>query len=506
MVEAGKWAWINYKPELRDTTPPPPPPPPPDKLIESFAVRPEVIKKGESALLSWSCLKAKSATVNGLTVAGSGEQVLRPDVTTTYTLVASDGTKVESAQAILTVTELPWPPSIGFNVALIAPGPHALRNLSPDQVAIPTSRAFRDYTDKNCEKQEDGKTPAYAALLRSNDNSNLSPRWKAILDKTPKDRVILAAVKGEKYFVGDLPANLQAALRVLAEVSGVAADPVVPFSSPRLREVPDGDWQKYNPPPGPDGKKVVNFLGERRYLCIIPRDLEKHPVGSLGFAKPLSAYGVNLIPRSEWQARIAALKAANAGLMPLTYPIPPYDQGGTFYCWVNCVAQGMVAAMCEMGQPMRIISAASIGGPITGYRNEGGSPAEAVKFAMAKGAVRVDLWPSNAISASYAKKPEVKADYPKNRISATLADLGEQSMFDEVATCVLLGAPVVVSYDWWGHAVLALGLEYQNGKYYLILRNSWGEYEDHGFFLLPEGRGPNRGTPDDAQAILGLAA
>ncbi len=510
-VEGGKWVWITYKPELRDATPPPPPPPPPDKLIELFTVEPTSIRKGEVSKLTWSCPKAKTVMVNGLSVASSGEQSLKPDVTTTYTLVATDGAKTDTAQRILTVSDLPPPPpppppSVGLNVALIAPDPHALRNLSPEQVAIPTSRAFRDYTDKNCEKQEDGKTPAYAALLRSNDNSNLSPRWREILDKTPKDKVILAARKGNKYFVGDLPANLQASLKVLADVSGVPAGPVVPFASPRLREIPDGDWVKYNPPPGLDGHRVVDFGGEKRYLSAKPRDLKKHPVGSLSFAKPLSAYGINLIPRSEWQGRIAALKAANAGLMPLTYHIPPYDQNGTNYCWCNCVAQGMVAAMYEMGHPLRIISAASIGGPVSNYRNEGGWPAEAVKFAMATGAVRVELWPSNAISATYARKSEVKADYPKNRISATLADLGEQAMFDEVATCVLLGAPTAVSYNWWSHAVLAVGLEYQNGKYYLVIRNSWGEYEDHGFFLLPEGRGSKRGTPDDAQAILGLAA
>jgi hypothetical protein len=159
----------------------------------------------------------------------------------------------------------------------------------------------------------------------------------------------------------------------------------------------------------------------------------------------------------------------------------------------------------QQHRPRVLVSAASVGGPITGYRNVGGWPGDAFEFMLKTGSVRTDLWPSNAIKSSYASDAKVKADYPLHRLTANLADLGASGkMFDEVATCVLLGAPVAVCYDWWGHAVLAVGLEQKGGTYYLILRNSWGEFEDHGFFLLPEGSGRNKGTPDDAQVILSV--
>jgi len=398
----------------------------------------------------------------------------------------------------------PVPPTTGLNVALIGPEPRIVRNFTPAQVAILSSKSLRNYLEANCEKDDDGTTPAYRVLIRANDNALLSPRWKSILEKAPAEGCWFAAVDGNKFFIKDFVKEVPdtaTALKMLADLTGRPADQLIPREFPRLRIIPDGDWEKYNPPPGPDGIKVAIVDGERRYLSSLPRDLDRNPRG-----RSLASFGINVIPRSEWPARIAALKAANAGLMPLTYHIPPYDQNGTNYCWCNAVAQGMTAMGYQQGRPHYLLSAASIGGPITNYRNVGGWGADAMNFGQKTGAVRVDLWPSNAISSSYFKKAEVQADYPRNKLTAQIADLGQTggSMFDEVATCVLLGAPVPVGYNWWSHEVLAVGLEIKDGKPYLILRNSWGQYEDNGFFLLPEGSGRNKGTPDDAQAILSM--
>jgi hypothetical protein len=325
------------------------------------------------------------------------------------------------------------------------------------------------------------------------------------LQKVPQEGCILAAVYGDRYVIKDFAKEVPdtaAVLKILADLTGKPADQIIPRPFPRLRTIPAEDWQKYNPPPGAFGAKIAVVDGEQRFLSAKARDLARQPRG-----KPLSDFGINLIPRSEWPARAAALKAANAGLMSLTYVIPPYDQASTNYCWCNAPAQGMTALAYQQGRPLLIFSAASIGGPLTNYRNEGGWGGDAVNFAQTTGAVRTTLWPSNAISSSYARNPEVKADYPKNRITTQIADLGATGkMFDEVATCVLVGAPVACGYDWWGHEVLAVGLQIDNGKPYLILRNSWGEFEDHGFFLLPEGSGSNKGTPDDAQGILSVIA
>jgi hypothetical protein len=129
---------------------------------------------------------------------------------------------------------------------------------------------------------------------------------------------------------------------------------------------------------------------------------------------------------------------------------------------------------------------------------------DAIRFMASHGAVRDSLWPNDALSSRYASLPEVKADYPRHLVLGTIADLGASGdIFAETVTCVLLGCPVVVCYDWWGHCVLAVDVALEGGVWYLVCRNSWGmTFGDQGFFKLPEGRGPNRGTPDDAQVVL----
>ena len=442
-----------------------------------------------------------TGTVPGLALSTQGLLAGTPTLAGSFPLlvqVADAKQQTDAKQFTLIATEGPGPqPTSGLNVALIGSDPKDTLALTPDQVAILTSRTLRNYLEANCEKDDDGITPAYRVLIRGNDNSLLSKRWQSILKQAPAAGNILAAVKGDRYFLGPLPADTTAVLKTLAEVSGVPADPISVREFPRLRPIPDAMWAIYNPP-----GRVAIVDGEKRFLTRHPRDLVKQPRG-----RPLSDFGITLIPRSEWPVRIAALKAANAGLMSLTYGIPPYNQDGTYYCWCNAVAQGMTAMACQQGRPLLVFSAASIGGPLTNYRDVGGMGGDAVNFAQKTGAVRVSLWPSNSISSSYAKLATIKADYPKNRLTVQIADLGATGkIFDEVATCVLLGAACPVGFDWWGHEVLATGLQIENGKPYLILRNSWGQFEDNGFFLLPEGRGKNTGTPDDAQAILSMLA
>ena len=318
----------------------------------------------------------------------------------------------------------------------------------------------------------------------------------------------LVATAGQKSHVGPLPADTAATFRILSELAGkpVAKPGKAVASSKGLREPTAAQWAAWNPP-----NRVAIVDGKQRFLASKPRDLKRHPYGAAPGTKPLSQYGINLIPRSEWPARLAALKAANAGLVALCYgKVPGNDQASTNYCWANCTVQAGTTVAYVMGDRPDLLSAASVAAPITGYRNEGGWPADALRFMQTQGAVRTSLWPNTAINSRYAGRAEVVADYPRHLVTATIADLGSTgTIFDEAATCVLFGAPVAVSFDWWSHAVVMVGIDLQDGKVYGVYRNSWGDDwtgGDLGYFLLPEGSGSQRGTPDDAQAVLMMKA
>ena len=62
----------------------------------------------------------------------------------------------------------PPPPTSGLSVLITGPEPRAVRNLTPDQVAILTSRTLRDWLEASCDKCADG-TPAYRVLAKSAD-------------------------------------------------------------------------------------------------------------------------------------------------------------------------------------------------------------------------------------------------------------------------------------------------------------------------------------------------
>jgi hypothetical protein len=67
-------------------------------VIREFAARPYVIKKGESAILTWKTIAASAVTLDGKTVAAEGSMQVSPGETSIYNLVAtsSDGTQYQT--------------------------------------------------------------------------------------------------------------------------------------------------------------------------------------------------------------------------------------------------------------------------------------------------------------------------------------------------------------------------------------------------------------------------
>lgn len=258
--------------------------------------------------------------------------------------------------------------------------------------------------------------------------------------------------------------------------------------------IDEDNWREHIGEAGTLDPTNPNSGGERRLFGCKPRISQP---GSLKFAAPPT---FALIPRNEMASRSKDLVAAGADLRSISTRagIKSKDQGQTNYCHANSPALAIEILRAVQGESPVVLSPGSIGGPVTGYRNEGAVIEDDLRQIVEFGAATVDFVPANQISKS-GWKPGAMENAALHKVTHWW-DLGakDSGMFNRCATLVLQGIPVCVGYNWWGHAVTLVGLvDLGGGKLGFVFRNSWGSsYGDDGYGILAEGKG----TPDSAYA------
>lgn len=237
---------------------------------------------------------------------------------------------------------------------------------------------------------------------------------------------------------------------------------------------------------------------------VLPRDFDRVPVGSIVGA-PAAAF--TLIPRSEWAERIAEMERTKSRLSDLLERegVPCLNQSQTNYCHSNSPALAIMALRAAQNQPFVLLSPASIGGPVTGFRNEGAYISDALRQIISGGCASQEYVPANQIGQS-GFKPGWKENALQHKVEEWW-DLGrkDSGMFDRVMTMLLSRIPVCVAYNWWGHAVTLIdAVLLKNGAFGVRFRNSWGADWPNpgasGYSLLQEGKG----TPDEAYAPVSI--
>lgn len=213
-----------------------------------------------------------------------------------------------------------------------------------------------------------------------------------------------------------------------------------------------------------------------------------------GVADPFPAELI--IPRSEWRARIQEMEEQKSRLSDLILQagLPCKDQERTNYCWANATSHAVEIARALQNEPQVILSAASVGAQITGYRNVSGYGRQALQFIGAHGVVPESRWPKNAISRQYATPDNLALAQDYRQSAWWVLD---ESNFDQIVSCLLRRIPVAVGLAWWGHEVTYYDAAWVDGTIAIRFRNSWGmAWGDKGFATL-QGR---RMLPDDAVA------
>jgi hypothetical protein len=210
----------------------------------------------------------------------------------------------------------------------------------------------------------------------------------------------------------------------------------------------------------------------------------RHRYGERTGVVPADDY-LEPIPRSKWKDYInegegTFLADLKRGILPV------HNQGSTNYCWAQgSLRSAEINSLFETGSPI-LRSAESVAVPITGGRNRGGRPDEALDRLISHGACRQDLWPLNSRDTSNWTDA-VAEDALDCRIVRWLMI---ESWEMQVTACFHRLA-IATGLAWWGHLVcFHTPIILPDSSVGLRGDNSWGaDWGDRGEFDATERRG-----------------
>jgi hypothetical protein len=191
------------------------------------------------------------------------------------------------------------------------------------------------------------------------------------------------------------------------------------------------------------------------------------------------------IPRSDW---IPMIRDGQGDFLSDRRKniLPPHDQGQTNYCWAHGSVRALEVLRVWEGQRPVILSAESVAVPLTGGRNRGGYPDEAVQQLHDYGACEQTYWPNNSRDERTAKKGWID-----NRLLFQIINWLDVIGWDLQITLALHRIPVAIGLGWWGHLVCQLDpVEIDSKTVGIGIDNSWGsDWGENGYGVLTERRG-----------------
>lgn len=254
--------------------------------------------------------------------------------------------------------------------------------------------------------------------------------------------------------------------------------------------IDDFNWQEFCDPT--DGR-----------CQTIARDYEKVPYGAIPVAPP---GGVTIIPMEEWPDRIADKARRKDTLKDIwaDTPIGVWDQGSVGYCHAFSAVMLVAIERAAQQLPYVPLSASSVGGPVTGWRNAGAYIHDDLDRIVKYGASSIEFVPMLTTNRNDAK-PGWEANALLHRVTE-FTDVRPRNVLEH-GSLLLQNHPVGVGLNYWGHAVTDLVLHdlYPQKKatdwtrYGVEFLNSWRKTWGDGGFGIRTG---NKFLADAIYALL----
>ncbi|MBU2048630.1 MAG: hypothetical protein KKH61_06600 [Gammaproteobacteria bacterium] len=216
---------------------------------------------------------------------------------------------------------------------------------------------------------------------------------------------------------------------------------------------------------------TADVLPKGKALGCLPRSTQ------VGEVWPLLRDAVPLVPKSEWEARLAQAPNLASHVRKIK------DQDGVGSCAANAASTTVEIARDAAGLPFVELSAASLYKQVNGGRDQGSAIDDNLEALKSVGVVPVGFWGGE--NNWRQREPTGFAQEAKKFRVLEWFDLPD---FDSFISALFLGFPVCYGVFWegGGHAICAVKPIKDASGWGCRFANSWGDWGEAGFGTMYE--------------------
>ena len=171
------------------------------------------------------------------------------------------------------------------------------------------------------------------------------------------------------------------------------------------------------------------------------------------------------------------------------------DGLGVHNCWAYGLGMTVEASQLAQNLPYARLAPATLGHAV-GWRNRGNYLSSAIKAARERGFATSEYAPDGVYNTSTFKDGWIENALNYRPLEFTDVDnSGKKYMAQQCASLLCYGESLYTAYNWWGHALSMMGVEWDETQKYNLKWIAWNSHNDGPITMTG-----SRGVPDEAYA------